>query len=81
MPQKTLDILDSLQKHFLRSLLATPTPALMWEPGTSSMGNRILKRKLIFVHHLFNLPETSLANQCAIMQEEMALPGLISGKS
>ena len=85
MPQKTLDILDSLQNQFLRSLLATPrgtpTPALMWETGTSTMGNRILKRKLIFVHHLFNLPETSLANQCARMQEEMALPGLISGKS
>jgi hypothetical protein len=82
MHQKTLDILDSLQNQFLRSLLATPrgtpTPALMWETGTSTMGNRIMKRKLIFVHHLFNLPETSLANQCAIMQEEMSLPGLIS---
>ena len=38
MPKKALDILDSLQNQFLRSLLATPrgspTPALHWETGT-----------------------------------------------
>ena len=82
MPQTALDILDSVQNQFLRSLLATPrgspTPALLWETGTSTMANRVLKRKLIFVHHLMNLPEDSLANECAIIQERLSFPGLIS---
>ena len=42
------------------------------------MENRVLKRKLTFVHHLFNLSEDSLANQVAILQDRLSLPGLIS---
>ena len=46
MPKQALDVLDSLQNQFLRSLLATPrgnpTPALLWETGTPTMENRIL---------------------------------------
>ena len=82
MPKQALDILDSLQNQFLRSLLATPrgspTPALLWETGTPTMENRVLKKKLILVHHLMNLPEDSLAHECAIMQERFSYPGLIS---
>ena len=82
MPKQALDVLDSLQNQFLRSLLATPrgspTPALLWETGTSTMENRILKRKLTFAHHLTNLPEESLAWQVAALQDKFSLPGLMT---
>ena len=82
MPKQALDVLDSLQNQFLRSLLATPrgspTPALLWETGTPTMENRILKRKLTFVHHLANLPEDSLAWQVATLQVKFSLPGLMT---
>ena len=82
MTEKAVEVLDSLQNQFLRSLLATPkgspTPALLWETGTWTMENRILKRKLLFVHHLVNLTEDSLAYQCAMVQDKLSLPGLIS---
>ena len=42
------------------------------------MENRILKRKLTFVHHLTNLPEDSLACQVATLQDKFSLPGLIA---
>ena len=42
------------------------------------MENRILKRKLTFVHHLFNLPKDSLASQVALLQDRFSLPWLIS---
>ena len=45
--------------------------------GIVEMG-RVVKRKLIFVHHLMNLPEDSLAHECAIIQERLSFPGLIS---
>jgi hypothetical protein len=73
----TVALLGIEGKDKVTKRICNPTLALMWETGTSTMGNRILKRKLIFVHHLFNLPERSLANHCAIMQEEMSLPGRI----
>ena len=79
--KKALDILESFQNQFLISLLATPrgspTPALLWETGTESMKNRIIKRKLTFVQHLFSLPEDSLAHQCAVMQDNLSFPGLV----
>ena len=32
----------------------------------------------MFVHHLFNLTDDSLAYQCAMVQDKLSLPGLIS---
>ena len=67
MPKKALDVLDGLQNQFLRGLLATPkgspTPSLLWETGTPTMENRVLKRKLLFIHHLINLEEDNQAHQ------------------
>ena len=82
MPKNALEVLDSLQNQFLRSLLALPkgcpTPALLWETGTPTMENRVIKQKLLLVHHLVNLPEDSLAKQVAEVQDKLNLPGLIS---
>ena len=82
LPPKALEMLDDLQNQFLVNLLATPrtcpTPSLMWETGTISMGNKILKKKLLFYHHLLQLPEESLAWEVAQVQSNLALPGLIS---
>ena len=81
IPPKALEILDDLQNQFLQNLLATPrtcpTPSLMWETGTISMGNKIIKKKLLFYHHLSHLPEESLAKEVAQIQSNLALPGLI----
>ena len=38
----------------------------------------MLKRKLLFIHHLINVEEDSLAHQCALVQDKLSLPGLIS---
>ena len=82
LPPKALEMLDDLQNQHLVNLLATPrtcpTPSLMWETGTISMGNKIIKKKLLFYHHLIHLPEESLAWEVAQIQSKLALPGLIS---
>ena len=41
------------------------------------MKNRILKKKLLFLHHLETLDNTSLANQVYKSQLELNLPGLM----
>ena len=77
-----MDMLDDLQNQFLRNLLATPRscpiPALMWETGTISMENKIIKKKLLFYHHLTHLPHDSLAWEVADIQTRLALPGLLA---
>lgn len=74
-------MLDNIQNEFLRNLLDTPracpTPSLMWETGTSMMTNRIIKKKLIFYHHLTHLSEDSLAWQVGQIQLKLDLPGLL----
>ena len=74
-------MLDNLQNDFLRSLLATPrtcpTPSVMWETGTMIMENRIIKKKLLFYHHLLHLSQGSLAWQICQVQTKLALPGLV----
>ena len=81
LPLKAIEMLDNLQNDFLRSLLATPrtcpTPSLMWETGTMTMENRIIKKKLLFYHHLLHLPQGSLAWQICQVQTKLALPGLV----
>ena len=81
LPSKAVQILEDLQNQFLRNLLATPrscpTPALLWETGTLSMENRIVKKKLLLYHHLLHLSHDSLAWQVAEIQVKLSLPGLI----
>lgn len=81
MDKETTQMLDNIQNEFLRNLLDTPrtcpTPSLMWETGTSTMTNRIIKKKLIFYHHLTHLSEDSLAWQVGQIQLKLDLPGLL----
>ena len=81
IPPKALELLDSIQNQFLRNLLATPrtcpNPSLLWETGTCSMINRIIKKKLLFFHHLLHLPNDSLAWEVAQIQMNLGLPGLM----
>ena len=48
VPRKTIEILENLQNQFLRNLPLTPrtcpTPALLWETGTLTVENRIIKK-------------------------------------
>ena len=77
----TIEVLDNLQNHFYRTLLevplGTPIPALLWECGGMLMKNRIMKKKLMFLHHLATLEKTSLAYQVYEVQCRLNLPGLL----
>ena len=77
---KTISMIEDLQKKFLRVLLGaatgTPLPALYWETGTLLIKNRIMFRKLMFLHHLETLPKDSLAHEVFKLQKNLNLPGL-----
>ena len=80
--KSTLDELEDIQKRFYRCILSVgagcPTPSLYIETGGMLMRNRILLRKLLFLHHLATLPETSLAKEVYNIQNQLNLPGLAS---
>ena len=80
MDKKTLQELENLQHEFLRTLLAVgsgcPIPLLLWETGTLMMEFRILQKKLLFLHHLANLPDNTLAKEVLCIQNKMGLPGI-----
>ena len=77
--KNSLDMLDNVQNFFLRNLLAvpdsTPTYTMYWDTGMLTMENRILKSKVLFLHHLVGLDEQSLAKQIFMRQKMMNLPG------
>ena len=81
IPDEAINMLDTVQKEFLRKLLSTPMrcpiPSLMWETGTTTMTNRILKKKLNFFHHILHLSKDSLAWQVGEVQLKLGLPGLL----
>ena len=81
MSQSTLNELEDIQKRFLRCLLAVgpgcPIPSLYWETGVTVIKYRILQKKLLFIHHLYTLPSSSLAKEVLNLQESLNLPGLI----
>ena len=80
IPATAIKELDKLQNLFYRVLLDVPTgcpiPAMYWDCGDLTMENRIIKKKLMFLHHIANLPESALANQFYQVQRKMSLPGL-----
>ena len=55
-----------------------PIPLLYSETGTPLMANRVLQRKLTFLHHVANLPLDSLAREIYDLQAANQLPGLVS---
>ena len=80
--KSTLEELEDIQKRFYRCLMSVgsgcPIPSLYLETGGILMSNRILLRKLLFLHHLATLPETSLAKEVYDLQTQLNLPGLVS---
>ena len=77
---ETIQELENLQKKFYKCLFAVgsgcPTPALYLETGGMLMEYRILKKKLLFLHHLATLPDDALAREVYDVQRKLALPGL-----
>ena len=54
---------------------STPVASLAWDLGGVKMKNRIIIKKLLFLHHLVGLDKQSLAAQ---VQDHQDLPGLVS---
>ena len=50
--------------------------AYYWDTGGLLMENRIIKKKLLFLHHLETLPKSSLASEVYLIQKTLSLPGL-----
>ena len=67
MSKKTLKELDKIQLKFLRVALAVgtgcPIPMLYAETGTMLMVNRVLQRKILFLHHVATLSPGTLGRQ------------------
>jgi hypothetical protein len=67
LPDSAVQELGSLQNLFYWVLLQVPTgcpiPMLYWDCGGMSMSNRIMKKKLILLHHIATLSPDSLAYQ------------------
>ena len=63
--QPAINTLEQLQYTFLRCILGIgsgcPLPLLLSETGMILMELRVLKKKLMFLHHLFLLEQGSLA--------------------
>ena len=80
--EESIQSLDNLQNQFYRVLLKVPIgcpiPALYWELGGLLMKNRILKKKLLLLHHLANLETSSFAYQIYNVETHLQLPGLAS---
>ena len=54
-----------------------PLPALCWELGGIQMKYRVIMKKLLFLWHLNNLEEGSLAKEVLQVQKTQNLPGLV----
>ena len=65
---KTLKELEKLQLKHLRVSLAVgtgaPIPLLYSETGTMTIKSRVMKMKLMMLHHVATLPVGSLARDC-----------------
>ena len=77
-----MDQLEKLQLRFYRTILSVgtgcPLPIIYWDTGGMMMKYRIIKRKLLFFHHLATLTTGSLAKEIFEVQKDLNLPGLVS---
>ena len=82
MPKKTVKVLDDFFNFFFRKIFrcstGAPIPNFYWQSGFLRAGYWILKRKLIFCHHLSNLPVNSLGREFFDIQMESSHPSLIT---
>ena len=63
---------------FFRCSTGTPKVNYFWQLGTLTPKNIILKRTLMFIFHLWNLPSESLAKETLMIMDQNGLPGLLS---
>ena len=79
--RESLQELENLQLRIYRTLFAVgigcPVPVLYWETGGTMMKYRILRKKLLFLHHVATLPVNTLAREVYETQKRLHLPGLI----
>ena len=72
--KKSLNILDNLFHNFCQKIFRVgsgcPKASYYWESGTHKFSTQILQRKLVFVHHLANLPPEALGRQVLDIQVE-----------
>ena len=80
--EQSLEKLEELQNTLYRMLLAvpktTPIASLAWDMGGIKMKFRIILKKLMFLHHLKSLDDSTLAKQVLIVQDTNLLPGLVA---
>ena len=55
-------------------LKTTPQAALRWDTGSISLEMQVAKRKLLFLYHLIEMSENSLANEIYQVQVSKNLP-------
>ena len=80
MSKKAIEMLNQIQKVFLQRILQVKTaaiPLMFWDLGQLLMSNRVLKKKLLLVHHLATLNKKSIGYQIYYQQKKDSLPGLI----
>ena len=79
--EESVKKMEELQCMLLRSILSTakstPKALMYWDTGVLPMTYRVDKNKLLFLHHLISLPESSLAKQIYDQQKINSFPGLI----
>ena len=77
-----MKILDDLFNLFYRSLFrignGCPKTNLYWQCASLTVDNIILQKKLLFIYHLANLPQDSLAYEVFSIQETQGLFGLLT---
>ena len=86
VPRKTLKSLFNITVTYLRVALGlgkkggAPLASLFWHTGTMLPENRILLNKILFLHHIANLPQNSLAYEFYSAQKSNpgSFPGLVS---
>ena len=79
MRNEDLKRLEKLQRLFLSTLFQvqnSPAPSFNWDLKILTMENRILKYKLMFIFHLFTLPNDAVAYQVLQNQVQFSFPGL-----
>ena len=78
----SIQSLEDIQYLLLQRIFnvprTTPHAALRWDTATISIEMQIAKRKMLFLHHLINLDENSLAKEIFDVQQADNLPGLVS---
>ena len=84
MPKKALKMLNDFSNKFLKVILqlgkrGCQIGSMYWFTKTMLMENRILLKKVLFVHHLATLPTDSLGYEFYLAQKQnsMKFPGVV----